>query len=134
MLGAVAGAARNAAMVSATSVTISTPPPAASTRVITVSSAVSWLKWDGTRRQPCTVISATSATHAAANTPRSLRRARSPSVTNEATQAMVTSVSPNDSPNVTGLRHETGPSHGPPSTRNTPKWTAPDAMRSAPTA
>lgn len=134
MLGAVPGASRKAATVSATSVTIRIPPNAARIRVTTVSKPVSSLKCDGTRRHAWSVIRAVSTTQAAANTPRTRTRARSPSRTNEATHAIVTRVSPNDRPKVTGLRHDTGPVHGPPSTAKTTRWTRPDAMSAAPIA
>ena len=34
---------------------------------------------------------------------------------------------PNDTPNVTGLRQESGPSQGLPSRAATPRWSTPDA-------
>ena len=38
---------------------------------------------------------------------------------------------PNESPNTIGLRHDTGPSHEPPSMRNTNPWNTPLASSSA---
>lgn len=43
------------------------------------------------------------------------------------------SVAPKDTPNVTGLRHETGPYQGPPSTAKTPRCTRPESISSRPT-
>jgi hypothetical protein len=43
-------------------------------------------------------------------------------------------VIPNEKPNRIGLRHDSGPSHPPPSTRNTTLWTRPLANSSTPAA
>ena len=76
MLGGTSGLRRQEIVVSAAITTIRTPPPAASTRAIAVSSGVSMLKCEGTCRHACTVIRATSVTQAAANGTSSHRRAR----------------------------------------------------------
>lgn len=53
---------------------------------------------------------------------------------NDNSQVSVTTVMPKENPNNTGLRHEIGPSQGPPLTRNTMKWKAPAASNKAPQA
>jgi hypothetical protein len=76
----------------------------------------------------------TSTTQSPANTPSSHARARSPRRSHRATQVIDASVMPNDSPKVTALRQDTGPSHGRESTAKTTRWNNPDATSAAATA
>ena len=48
-----------------------------------------------------------------------------------AIQLTVSSMMPNESPKTIGLRQDTGPSHAPPSKRNTNPWNTPLASSSA---
>ncbi|WP_425329347.1 hypothetical protein [Streptomyces inhibens] len=114
MLGASAGLPRKARTAKTTSVAISTAPPTASSVETELSSAVSRLKCEGTRRHACTVIPATSAAQSAAKIPSVTDRSRPPMRRHEVSQVIVISVSPKDRPNVTGFRQETGPRQGPP--------------------
>ena len=127
------GEARSASTVSVMRTTTRTPPPAASTRVSALSRGVATLKWDGTPRHTCSDTIAVSVTQAVANVASSQVRVRSRSGSSAAIHVTVTSVSPNDSPNVTALRHDTGPSQGPPATAYTARWNSPDANSRAPT-
>lgn len=74
----------------------------------------------------------TSTTQSAAKTGSRTERSRSPVRRYDVTHVTAIRVTPNESPNVTGLRQETGPSQGPPSTANTTRWTRPDRTRSSP--
>ena len=56
------------------------------------------------------------------NAPTSAARARSPSRTNDATYTIVMSVRPKDSPKVTALRNDDGPSQEPPSIARIARW------------
>ena len=72
------------------------------------------MKCDGTPRHACSEMSAVSATHRNANTPRMRLRERSFIGIHDATQTMVTSVRPNDTPKAEGFRSDNGPCHEPP--------------------
>src|SRR4051812_45953452 len=69
---------------------------------------------------------ATSTMQSSAKTVRRTRRARAAITRNDVTQVTVAGVTPNDSPNVAGLRHESGPCQGRSSTANTPRWRRPE--------
>jgi hypothetical protein len=56
---------------------------------------------------------------------------RRPTVSIEDTRVTVASVSPNDSPNVIGLRIDTGPIQVPPVPSSTPRCTSPLASSAA---
>lgn len=77
---------------------------------------------------------ATSSTQSAANTASSTVRVRARRRTYEATQQIAMSVRPKESPKVTGLRQETGPSQGPPSTAKTIRCSSPETTSAAPVA
>ena len=81
------------------------------------SKAVSSLKCDATPRHFCIEMRKTSPTAANAKTPSSSQPTAFLGRRKLMNQVTVTSVIPNDRPNTTGLRQDTGPSHGPPSTR-----------------
>jgi hypothetical protein len=81
------------------------------------SNAVSRLKWDATPRHRCIVISATSPTEAVTRMRVIAQVATLPARRKPTTHASVARVMPKESPKTTGLRQDTGPSHGPPSTR-----------------
>ncbi len=68
---------------------------------------------------------AVSSTDTAVNTPSRRARTRGRTVRNDVAQATVTRVSPKESPNVTALRSDTGPSHEPPDPTSTPTCTRP---------
>lgn len=98
-----------------------------------VSRPVAKLKCDGTPRARCTDTHATSVESATASAPSSHHAARRGSVRYEVIQPSVRVVIPKAIPNVTGLRHPSGPSHGPPDTAQTARWTSPTATRTVPT-
>jgi hypothetical protein len=74
------------------------------------------LKCDATPRQVCNETRNTSASDATAKSPTTIQPVTRLVRMNVISHATVTSVMPNDSPNTIGLRHDSGPSHGPPST------------------
>ena len=98
------------------------------------SKAVASLKCEGTPRQRCMVIKKTSATLATPRGPASSQPNRRRLGRNDSTQPRVSTVIPNEKPNRIGLRHDSGPSHPPPSSRNTTPWTRPLANSSTPAA
>src|SRR5215213_709857 len=93
------------------------------------SKAVSLLKWEATPRHFCMDTRKTSASDATAKVPITSQPTDFLGRRKDMNQDTVARVIPNDSPNTTGLRQDTGPSHGPPSTRKTPRWNSPLARR-----
>lgn len=134
MLADVSPSPRRAAAVNETAVRMMTPPPAASVVDTALSKPVSKLKCDGTPRQACMLTSTVSTTLAAAKTPSNTFRTRARTAMYDVAQATVTSVSPNDRPNVTAFRIDTGPVHEPPDTTSTTACARPLRNRSAPVA
>jgi hypothetical protein len=124
--------ARNEAIASVTITAMITAPPNARLRATIASNAVSTLKCDGTPRHVCIETSAVSNPHAIANAPINLARARSPSLMNDDSHAIVISVRPNEKPNDIGLRHDSGPSHVAPVTIRIARWISPLSINSAP--
>src|SRR5216683_1713151 len=99
----------------------STAPPTASDMATVWLNGVSVLKWDGTWRHACREMPPTSTMQSAAKIPSSHERKRRLRTRYEVTQVIAMRVNPNDRPKVVGLRQDTGPSQGPPRTKNTPK-------------
>ena len=89
------------------------------------SNAVSSLKWDATPRHVCMAMRKTSPSEASANNPRTVQPTAFLGRTNVMNHVRVAKVMPKESPNTIGFRHEIGPAHAPPSTRNTAPWNAP---------
>src|SRR5437762_825884 len=129
----IAGCARKDITVKAAMIPISVPPPTASSRATTASNVVSRLKCDGTPRHVCSDTRAVSTTDVMANAARSLQRERSSSRRNDVTQVMVMTVRPNESPNVAGFRHDSGPLQDAPLTIRIARCTSPLAISAAPT-
>ncbi|WP_345404844.1 hypothetical protein [Nonomuraea salmonea] len=97
------------------------------------SSAVMSLKCDGTPRARCTLTHSTSSAvepHSSTDTshPDHVGARRRPPI-----QPSVSVVRPNETPNVTGLRHDSEPSADPPTTAQTTPCARPVRMRAAPT-
>jgi hypothetical protein len=81
------------------------------------SNGVLSLKCDGTPRHLCIEMRATSPTEQNVSVPSTIHPAALGGRRRPMTQLSVTSARPKDRPKTTGLRQETGPAHGPPSTR-----------------
>ncbi|MFF3458653.1 hypothetical protein ACFYXH_30930 [Streptomyces sp. NPDC002730] len=126
------GRCLNEAIANVERTTTSSTPPTASAVATALSKGVSRLKCDGTPRHAWRVMPPTSSTQSAANRPSSTERARAPMRRYDVTHATAISVRPKETPKVNGLRQETGPVHGPPSTKKTPRWKRPAAIRTAP--
>ncbi|MFG2025220.1 hypothetical protein [Streptomyces sp. NPDC048825] len=77
---------------------------------------VAWLKWDATPRRRCIVISTTSKSELKTASPAGTRTHQHAGSC-RTIHTTVHTKTPKDNPNATGLRHDTGPHHGPPSTR-----------------
>lgn len=95
------------------------------------SNVVDSLKWDSTPRHFCIEMRKTSPSEATPSTVTTTHPVTFLARKKVRNQVSVRTVIPNESPNTTGLRHETGPSQDPPSTRNTPKCTRPLVSRIA---
>lgn len=118
-------------MRSTTATTVTIMPMALKTFA---SKDVAKLKWDGTPRQVCIVMSAVSATLTTPRDPSNTHDDVLPSRRAEATQAIVAAVMPNDNPNRSGLRQDSGPSNEPPVTNRTMPWKMPEAISNSPHA
>ena len=75
------------------------------------------LKCDATPRQVCMEMRKTSPREAIAKTPITSQPTRRRGWRKAISQVTVARVRPKDRPNTIGLRHDSGPSHAPPSTR-----------------
>ena len=97
------------------------------------SKAVEALKCEATPRHLCMSIRNTSAMLARPNVPISSQPHTWRRGKKVMTQARDRETNPNERPKTIGLRHETGPSHEPPSIRNTTAWNPPLANNAAAT-
>ncbi len=123
MLGATS-VSRHAVTVASIIVTTIATAPAAAPPATRPAPAPTTPKCEGCPRHAWTVMTRTSTRQARANTARTTGRRRSRG-TNDDTQVIVASVSPNDTPNVAGLRSESGPLQDPPVASSTPTCTRP---------
>ncbi|WP_179202165.1 hypothetical protein [Streptomyces caniscabiei] len=98
---------------------------------IAASVSVAWLKWEATPRHRWAVMSPTSQRPTATTRPAGTRTHQRAGNWRMIQTTDHTS-SPNDTPNATGLRQDTGPHQGAPSTTATSPCTAPETSSAVP--
>ena len=122
------GRERNAATVMAATTTTVTAIAAPPRRNRPLSSAAWSLKCDGTPRACCSETQATSRlveVHSRIEAAQPVARRTG---SQAATQPSVSVVRPNETPKVTGLRHDSGPAADPPATAQAAAWASPAAI------